>query len=172
MRRAKMAAAGGLGSVRGLWAPLLVLALSRVAVALTEQYPTLSLLKQELNQQRQGLTGGCASAGEWTEQYSAECGESASGRQPGAPRGPAGPGRGGALRGGCRPAGCCAGAARDAGPAGSGLRLYRAESPRTETAGQVAKASRLTSAPSPLRFNTEPKRLSPSVKIKSALGAS
>lgn len=66
--------------MRGLWAPLLVLALARVAVALTEQYPTLSLLKQELNQQRQGLTGGCASAGEWTEQYSAECGESASGR--------------------------------------------------------------------------------------------
>uniref|UniRef100_A0A8C9EXN7 Tetratricopeptide repeat domain 13 n=1 Tax=Pavo cristatus TaxID=9049 RepID=A0A8C9EXN7_PAVCR len=76
-----MAAAGGLGSVRRLWELLLVLALARVAVALTEQYPTLSLLKQELHQQRQGLAGGCASAGEWAEQYSAECGESASGRQ-------------------------------------------------------------------------------------------
>uniref|UniRef100_A0A803Y358 Tetratricopeptide repeat domain 13 n=1 Tax=Meleagris gallopavo TaxID=9103 RepID=A0A803Y358_MELGA len=73
MRRAKMAAAGGLGSARGLWVPLLVLALARVVVALTEQYPPLSLLKQELHQQRQGLAGGCASAGEWAEQYSAEC---------------------------------------------------------------------------------------------------
>uniref|UniRef100_A0A8C9F7N8 Uncharacterized protein n=1 Tax=Pavo cristatus TaxID=9049 RepID=A0A8C9F7N8_PAVCR len=76
-----MAAAGGLGSVRRLWELLLVLALARVAVALTEQYPTLSLLKQELHQQRQGLAGGCASAGEWAEQYSAECGESASGHK-------------------------------------------------------------------------------------------
>ncbi|XP_065586669.1 tetratricopeptide repeat protein 13 [Cyrtonyx montezumae] len=73
MRRAKMAAAGGLGAARRLWVPLLVLALARVAVALTEQYPALSLLKQELPQQRRGLAGGCASAGEWAEQYSAEC---------------------------------------------------------------------------------------------------
>ncbi|OXB65374.1 hypothetical protein ASZ78_017104 [Callipepla squamata] len=68
-----MAAAGGLGAARRVWVPLLVLALSRVAVALTEQYPALSLLKQELPQQRRGLAGGCASAGEWAEQYSAEC---------------------------------------------------------------------------------------------------
>uniref|UniRef100_A0A8C3KI02 Tetratricopeptide repeat domain 13 n=1 Tax=Calidris pygmaea TaxID=425635 RepID=A0A8C3KI02_9CHAR len=62
-----MAPAGGCGAVRGLWVLLVVPALARVALALTEQYPTLSLLKQ-----RQGPAGGCASAGEWAEQYSAE----------------------------------------------------------------------------------------------------
>uniref|UniRef100_A0A8C3KH05 Uncharacterized protein n=1 Tax=Calidris pygmaea TaxID=425635 RepID=A0A8C3KH05_9CHAR len=66
-----MAPAGGCGAVRGLWVLLVVPALARVALALTEQYPTLSLLKQ-----RQGPAGGCASAGEWAEQYSAESGES------------------------------------------------------------------------------------------------
>ena len=141
MRRAKMAAAGGLGSARGLWVPLLVLALARVVVALTEQYPPLSLLKQELHQQRQGLAGGCASAGEWAEQYSAECGESA--KRPLA-RGSARPcaelGRSAARLGGCRPAGCCARAARGAGPAGSGLRVYRAESPRTEMLDQGSES--------------------------------
>lgn len=78
MRPGKMAPAGGCGAVRGLWVPLAVLALARAALALTEQYPALSLLKQELHRQRQGPgpAGGCASAGEWAEQYSAESGES------------------------------------------------------------------------------------------------
>lgn len=71
--------------------PLAVLALVCAALALTEQYPALSLLKQELHQ-RQVPAGGCASAGEWAEQYSSECGKS------------------GALPGGCPPdlgrAGC------------------------------------------------------------------
>ncbi|NXA19429.1 TTC13 protein, partial [Ibidorhyncha struthersii] len=72
MRSGKMAPAGGCGAVRGLWVPLAVLAFARAALALTEQYPALSLLKQELHRQRQGPAGGCASAGEWAEQYSAE----------------------------------------------------------------------------------------------------
>lgn len=76
MRPGKMAPAGSSGAVRGLWVPLAVLALTRAALALTEQYPALSLLKQELHRQRQGPAGGCASAGDWAEQYSAECGES------------------------------------------------------------------------------------------------
>ncbi|KAF4793397.1 Tetratricopeptide repeat protein 13 [Turdus rufiventris] len=61
-----MAPAGGLA--RGLWAPLAVLALlARAALALTERYPALSLLQQERHRQRHGP------AGEWAEQYSAEC---------------------------------------------------------------------------------------------------
>ncbi|XP_075604779.1 tetratricopeptide repeat protein 13 isoform X5 [Balearica regulorum gibbericeps] len=73
MRSEKMAPAVGSGAVRGLWVPLAVLAVARAVLALTEQYPALSLLKQELHRQRQGPAGGCASAGEWGEQYSAEC---------------------------------------------------------------------------------------------------
>lgn len=91
MRPVKMAPAGGAGAVRGLWVPLAVLALAlvRAALALTEQYPALSLLQQELHRQRQGPAGGCASAGEWAEPYSAECGESGGGEEAvkrGAPR--------------------------------------------------------------------------------------
>lgn len=52
-----------------LWGSLAILAMARTS-------PALSLLNQELHRQRQGLTGGCASVGEWAEQYSAECGES------------------------------------------------------------------------------------------------
>uniref|UniRef100_A0A8C8S1F0 Tetratricopeptide repeat domain 13 n=1 Tax=Pelusios castaneus TaxID=367368 RepID=A0A8C8S1F0_9SAUR len=56
---------------------VLLLAAARAALALTEQYPALSLLKQELHrQQRQGQAGGCPQAPDWGEQYSAECGES------------------------------------------------------------------------------------------------
>lgn len=171
MRRAKMAAAGGLGSARGLWALLLVLALARIAVALTEQYPTLSLLKQELHQQRQGLAGGCASAGEWAEQYSAECGESA--------KRPSAPGLCAALRArvgaerGCRPAGCCAGAARAAGPAGSGLHVYRVESPRTEMLDQGSESFSAELSPSSLHTSVQTrKRLSPRAKMKSVSGVS
>lgn len=76
MRPGKMAPASGCGVVRGLWVLLAVLALAQAALAFTEQYPALSLLKQELYRQHQGPVGGCASAGEWAEQYSAECGES------------------------------------------------------------------------------------------------
>uniref|UniRef100_A0A8B9Q3V7 Tetratricopeptide repeat domain 13 n=1 Tax=Apteryx owenii TaxID=8824 RepID=A0A8B9Q3V7_APTOW len=72
MRPGKMAPAAGSWAARVLWA-LLAAALGRAALALTEQYPALSLLKQELHRQRQGPAGGCASAGEWVEQYSAEC---------------------------------------------------------------------------------------------------
>ncbi|XP_051470656.1 tetratricopeptide repeat protein 13 isoform X3 [Apus apus] len=74
MRPAKMAPAGGSAAVRALrvWLARLAL-LARAALALTEQYPALSLLKQELHRQRQGPAGGCAAAGEWAEQYSAEC---------------------------------------------------------------------------------------------------
>lgn len=69
VRPVKMAPAGGLA--RGPWAPLAVLALvARAALALTERYPALSLLQQERHRQRHGP------AGEWAEQYSAECGES------------------------------------------------------------------------------------------------
>ncbi|XP_061327303.1 tetratricopeptide repeat protein 13 isoform X7 [Pezoporus flaviventris] len=66
MRPGKMAPADGSGAVRLLWVSLAMLAVARTALA-------LSLLNQELHRQRQGLAGGCASAGEWTEQYSAEC---------------------------------------------------------------------------------------------------
>ncbi|XP_030354903.1 tetratricopeptide repeat protein 13 isoform X6 [Strigops habroptila] len=66
MRSGKMAPAGGCGAVRWLWVPLAVLAMVRAA-------PALSLLNQELHRHRQGPAGGCASAGEWAEQYSAEC---------------------------------------------------------------------------------------------------
>ncbi|KAM9154262.1 tetratricopeptide repeat protein 13 isoform 2-T3 [Pangshura tecta] len=48
---------------------LLLLGAGRVALALTEHYPTLSLLKQELH----GQAGGCPPAPDWGEQYSAEC---------------------------------------------------------------------------------------------------
>ncbi|RMC12709.1 hypothetical protein DUI87_10234 [Hirundo rustica rustica] len=66
MRAVKMAPAGGLA--RGAWVPLAVLALlARTALALTERYPALSLLQQERHRQRHGP------AGEWAEQYSAEC---------------------------------------------------------------------------------------------------
>jgi len=81
MRTGKMAPAGGGAAVRGLWVPLAALALARVALALTEQYPALSLLKH-----RQGPPGGCASTGEWAEQYSAECGESGGRCRGGRPR--------------------------------------------------------------------------------------
>ncbi|XP_057262977.1 tetratricopeptide repeat protein 13 isoform X1 [Pezoporus wallicus] len=66
MRPGKMAPADGSRAVRLLWVSLAMLAVARTALA-------LSLLNQELHRQRQGLAGGCASAGEWTEQYSAEC---------------------------------------------------------------------------------------------------
>ncbi|XP_061234816.1 tetratricopeptide repeat protein 13 isoform X5 [Neopsephotus bourkii] len=66
MRPGKMAPAGGSGAVRLLWVSLAILVVARTALA-------LSLLNQELHRQRQGLAGGCASAGEWAEQYSAEC---------------------------------------------------------------------------------------------------
>ncbi|XP_062497876.1 tetratricopeptide repeat protein 13 isoform X1 [Pezoporus occidentalis] len=66
MRPGKMAPADGSGAVRLLWVSLAMLAVARTALA-------LSLLNQELHRQRQGLAGGCTSAGEWTEQYSAEC---------------------------------------------------------------------------------------------------
>ncbi|XP_025946474.1 tetratricopeptide repeat protein 13 isoform X1 [Apteryx rowi] len=72
MRPGKMAPAAGSWAARVLWA-LLAAALGRAALALTEQYSALSLLKQELHRQRQGPARGCASAGEWVEQYSAEC---------------------------------------------------------------------------------------------------
>ncbi|NXG28045.1 TTC13 protein, partial [Dromaius novaehollandiae] len=74
MRLGKMAPAAGSWAARVPWALLVAsLTLARVALALTEQYPALSLLKQELHRQRQGPAGGCASVGEWAEQYSAEC---------------------------------------------------------------------------------------------------
>uniref|UniRef100_A0A8C5IU34 Tetratricopeptide repeat domain 13 n=1 Tax=Junco hyemalis TaxID=40217 RepID=A0A8C5IU34_JUNHY len=66
MRAVKMAPAGGLA--RGPWVPLAVLALlAPAALALTERYPALSLFQQERHRQRHGP------AGEWAEQYSAEC---------------------------------------------------------------------------------------------------
>lgn len=72
MRAVKMAPAGGLA--RRPWVPLAVLALlaplAPAALALTERYPALSLFQQERHRQRHGP------AGEWAEQYSAECGES------------------------------------------------------------------------------------------------
>ncbi|XP_074803124.1 tetratricopeptide repeat protein 13 isoform X1 [Natator depressus] len=53
---------------------LLLLGAARAALDLSEQYPALSLLKQErLRQQRQGQAGGCPQAPDWGEQYSAEC---------------------------------------------------------------------------------------------------
>uniref|UniRef100_A0A8C0J6B0 Tetratricopeptide repeat domain 13 n=1 Tax=Chelonoidis abingdonii TaxID=106734 RepID=A0A8C0J6B0_CHEAB len=53
---------------------LLLLGAARAALALTEYYPALSLLKQELQrQQLQGQAGGCPQAPDWGEQYSAEC---------------------------------------------------------------------------------------------------
>ncbi|OWK63105.1 Tetratricopeptide repeat protein 13 [Lonchura striata] len=61
-----MAPAGALA--RGPWVPLAALALlARAALALTERYPALSLFQQERHRQRHGP------AGEWAEQYSAEC---------------------------------------------------------------------------------------------------
>lgn len=69
MRAVKMAPAGVLA--RRSWVPLALLALlARAALALTERYPALSLFQQERHRQRHGP------AGEWAEQYSAECGES------------------------------------------------------------------------------------------------
>ncbi|XP_067392105.1 tetratricopeptide repeat protein 13 isoform X2 [Emydura macquarii macquarii] len=81
MRAEKMASATGNGFWSCCWgavAPgllvVLLLAAARAALALTEQYPALSLLKQELHrQQRQGQAGGCPQAPDWGEQYSAEC---------------------------------------------------------------------------------------------------
>uniref|UniRef100_A0A8C3SZ57 Tetratricopeptide repeat domain 13 n=1 Tax=Chelydra serpentina TaxID=8475 RepID=A0A8C3SZ57_CHESE len=56
---------------------LLLLGAARAALALTEQYPALSLLKQELHRQpRQGQAGGCPQTPDWGEQYAAECGKS------------------------------------------------------------------------------------------------
>uniref|UniRef100_A0A8C3T2T9 Tetratricopeptide repeat domain 13 n=1 Tax=Chelydra serpentina TaxID=8475 RepID=A0A8C3T2T9_CHESE len=53
---------------------LLLLGAARAALALTEQYPALSLLKQELHRQpRQGQAGGCPQTPDWGEQYAAEC---------------------------------------------------------------------------------------------------
>uniref|UniRef100_A0A8D0GC00 Tetratricopeptide repeat domain 13 n=1 Tax=Sphenodon punctatus TaxID=8508 RepID=A0A8D0GC00_SPHPU len=76
MRFEMMAPATGSCCCWGIAAPgLLVLLLAaRAALALTEQYSALSLLKQELHRQ-QG--GGCSQslAGDLGEQYSAECGE-------------------------------------------------------------------------------------------------
>ncbi|KAJ7411733.1 Tetratricopeptide repeat protein 13 [Willisornis vidua] len=61
-----MAPAGG--EERGPWVPLALLALlGPAALALTERYPALSLLQQERHRQRHGP------AGDWAEQYSAEC---------------------------------------------------------------------------------------------------
>lgn len=64
------AGGGGRGAARGLRAALAVAAaLVRAALSLSERYPAVSLLKQELHRQRQGP------AAEWAEQYAAECGE-------------------------------------------------------------------------------------------------
>ncbi|KAM7173980.1 tetratricopeptide repeat protein 13 isoform 4-T4 [Macrochelys suwanniensis] len=53
---------------------LLLLGAARAALALTEQYPALSLLKQELHRQpRQGQAGGCPQTPDWGEQYAVEC---------------------------------------------------------------------------------------------------
>ncbi|XP_073194128.1 tetratricopeptide repeat protein 13 isoform X5 [Lepidochelys kempii] len=53
---------------------LVLLGAARAALDLSEQYPALSLLKQERHrQQRQGQAGGCPQAPDWDEQYSAEC---------------------------------------------------------------------------------------------------
>ncbi|NWZ89638.1 TTC13 protein, partial [Nesospiza acunhae] len=66
MRAVKMAPAGGLA--RCPWVSLALLALlAPAALALTERYPALSLFQQERHRQRHGP------AGEWAEQYSAEC---------------------------------------------------------------------------------------------------
>ncbi|XP_008167979.2 tetratricopeptide repeat protein 13 isoform X2 [Chrysemys picta bellii] len=81
MRAEKMASATGTccrccwGAVAlGLLVLLLLLGAARAALALTEQYSALSLLKQELHRQpRQGQAGGCPQAPDWGEQYSAEC---------------------------------------------------------------------------------------------------
>uniref|UniRef100_A0A674KEY5 Tetratricopeptide repeat domain 13 n=1 Tax=Terrapene triunguis TaxID=2587831 RepID=A0A674KEY5_9SAUR len=78
MRAEKMASATGT-CCRCCWGAvalglLVLLGAARAALALTEQYPALSLLKQELHrQQRQGQAGGCPQAPDWGEQYSAEC---------------------------------------------------------------------------------------------------
>eukprot|EP00075_Anas_platyrhynchos_P019819 XP_027309072.1 tetratricopeptide repeat protein 13 [Anas platyrhynchos] len=62
------AGGGGRGAARGLRAALAVAAaLVRAALSLSERYPAVSLLKQELHRQRQGP------AAEWAEQYAAEC---------------------------------------------------------------------------------------------------
>lgn len=99
--------------------PLALLALARAALALTEQYPALSLLKQELHRQHQGPAGGCASAGEWAKQYSAECGESEGAAVVPGP----GRGRGGRQPGGTAEPGRPCGALRPGagGVAGAGL---------------------------------------------------
>ncbi|XP_053878591.1 tetratricopeptide repeat protein 13 isoform X2 [Malaclemys terrapin pileata] len=80
MRAEKMASATGTccrcywGAVALGLLVLLLLGAARAALALTEQYPALSLLKQELHRQpRQGQAGGCPQAPDWGEQYSAEC---------------------------------------------------------------------------------------------------
>ncbi|KAH1173386.1 tetratricopeptide repeat protein 13 isoform X2 [Mauremys mutica] len=82
MRAEKMASATGT-CCRCCWGAvalgqlvllLLLLGAARAALALTEHYPALSLLKQELHrQQLQGQAGGCPQAPDWGEQYSAEC---------------------------------------------------------------------------------------------------
>ncbi|XP_032662285.1 tetratricopeptide repeat protein 13 isoform X4 [Chelonoidis abingdonii] len=78
MRAEKMASATGTccswGAVALGQFVLLLLGAARAALALTEYYPALSLLKQELQrQQLQGQAGGCPQAPDWGEQYSAEC---------------------------------------------------------------------------------------------------
>ncbi|XP_039384493.1 tetratricopeptide repeat protein 13 isoform X2 [Mauremys reevesii] len=78
MRAEKMASATGTcccwGAVALGQLVLLLLGAARAALALTEHYPALSLLKQELHrQQLQGQAGGCPQAPDWGEQYSAEC---------------------------------------------------------------------------------------------------
>lgn len=83
------AGGGGRGAARGLRAALAVAAaLVRAALSLSERYPAVSLLKQELHRQRQGP------AAEWAEQYAAECGETGWGwaRGPAAGRGGGAPG--------------------------------------------------------------------------------
>ncbi|XP_030412707.1 tetratricopeptide repeat protein 13 isoform X4 [Gopherus evgoodei] len=78
MRAEKMVSATGTcccwGAVALGQLVLLLLGAARAALALTEHYPALSLLKQELHrQQLQGQAGGCPQAPDWGEQYSAEC---------------------------------------------------------------------------------------------------